>query len=334
MRHNIMKRVLLATTKNFMYRQALIEGGYAVTEYSLSPSPDTLREIERIPSCCASVAEVTAGSIENNAALYRALRDKGPVICYADTMTEEMRRFILDCGIADLMRNYDADHLCRFMGMISEEQDTDAGSFVVLDDDAAVMDVVGTVITRFNYRTEFVDTVDGLFGLALKPGVRFMLVNLGTTALDLNGLVRKYYSSQVARAIPVLAYKDMREGLFVHELVGGLNRLTRYILSLEELYSLLVDILFRKEIMPMVASLKRLSSFDINACYAEETLGKAFFSSEKNIFSGADIFGDDTFSSMSRTVRDMNRTLLKAESFTWLRIAMDRRDISTAGREG
>jgi len=151
---------------------------------------------------------------------------------------------------------YHADHFLPILKAIDEEPKEAAGTFVILNDDDAVKNVLMNIINRFKYRALFVGTVDDLFKAMADYGVRFMLINLGTKNIDLNGLVRKFYASQAAHNIPVLAYKDMREGLFVHELVGGLNRLTRYILSLDELYSLLVDMLFRREIIPLVSSLK------------------------------------------------------------------------------
>jgi hypothetical protein len=329
-----MKKVLLITSKNLLYREQLIKGGYAVTEYDLPLSHEKISEIVQLPACSFSIAEATSESIDTNKELYPLLRKKGNVICLSDSMTDERKRYLLDYGISDVMLKYTADHFLPILKIIDEEPEGDVGTFVILNDDDAIRKVMMNIINRFKYRALFVTTVDDLFKAVSDYGVRFMLINLGTKTIDLNGLVRKFYASQAAHNIPVLAYKDMREGLFVHELVGGLNRLTRYILSLDELYSLLVDMLFRREIIPLVSSLKKLSDFDGNACYDAETLSKVFFSCEKSIFDQKNLLDDDTFLSIKRAVQDLNNVLLKTETLKWLRIEIDRKDISIAGREG
>ena len=329
-----MKQVLLVTSKNFLYREELVKGGYSVTEYNLPITQEKISEIGQIPSCSFSIAEATAESIDKNSELYPILRKKGNVICCADVMTDEMKRFLLDCGISDVLLKHTASHFLPVLKIIGEALDGDTGTFVVLNDDGAIREIEMNIMTRFKYRTVFVGSVDELFGAVADYGVRFILINLGTKAIDLNGLVRKFYASQAAHNIPVLAYKDMREGLFVHELVGGLNRLTRYILSLDELYSLLVDMLFRREMIPMVATLKKLTDFDASSCYDAESLSQAFFSCEKNIFDQANLFDEDILSSLIRVVQGMNKTILKTETLKWLKIEINRKDISIAGREG
>jgi hypothetical protein len=329
-----MKNILLVTSNNTRYRDALVKRGYTVSEYNLPPSPDLLKEIHKAPPCLASITEVLDESVESGRDLYRVLCGKGRVVCFAETITVEEKSFLLDCGISDVLLSYNESHLVPYLTIISEETSGDAGSFVVLDDIGADRNVMRNMIGRYGYRVIFVNAVDELFVQVAQTGVRFILVNLGAKGLDLNGMVRKFYSDRAARDIPVLAYKDMREGLFVHELVGGLNRLTRYILTRDELLSLLADLLFRKEVIPLVGSIRKLSDFDANTCYDTETLSQAFFLCEKNIFSQKNLHDTDTLSSMMKTVQGLNRAILKAEGLKWLRMNADRKDFSTAGREG
>jgi hypothetical protein len=329
-----MKNILLVTSNNPRYRDALVQRGFMVSEYSLPASPDLIKEIEKAPECLASITEVIDAENVTGKELYRVLREKGRVVCFAGAISADEKSFLLDCGITDVLLSYNESHLVPYLKIINEEPEEDAGFFVVLDDIGTDRVVMRNLICRYGLGVVFVNTVDELFERAGRPGTRFILVNLGAKGLDLNGLVRKFYLDKAARSIPVLAYKDMREGLFVHELVGGLNRLTRYILSREELLSLLADLLFRKEVIPLVGSLKKLSDFDANTCYDTESLGQAFFQCEKNIFNQKNLHDSDTLSSMMKAVQGLNRAVLKAEGLKWLRMNIDRKDISTAGREG
>jgi hypothetical protein len=327
-----MKKALLVTTRNFLYREALVKGGYAVTEYRPPLTPDMIAEVQSMPGALISITEPSGQGIDADGETLRALCTKGKVICFSRDISAGLKGLLLDCGISDVLEKYNADTFASIMKIIEDTPPGDNGAFLLLDDESAAREAETVIITRFNYRAVRVGSVEELFGAAVGPGVRFILVNLGAKSLDLRGLVRKFHASTAARNIPVIAYKDMSEGLFVHELVGGLNRLTRYILSREELLSLLVDMLFRRELIPLVASLRKLSDFDASACYDAETLAQAFFQCEKNIFSQANLLDHETFTSMARVAEGVRSALLKVESLKWLKIEMDRRDVSTAGR--
>ena len=68
-----------------------------------------------------------------------------------------------------------------------------------------------------------------------KKDIQFILINSGMDNLDFPSLVKKSLSRVEMRKHPVIAYKDMTKGIFVHEVATGLNRLTKVILNIQEL---------------------------------------------------------------------------------------------------
>jgi hypothetical protein len=329
-----MKRIDLITSKNFLYRDSLAGLGYAITEYGFPVSPAVIGEIQRSHPVDVTVVEADAPGILTHADLYHAIGMRERVICFARGLTPDNKNFLLSCGIADVIGEHDDEKLVSVLQSFGGSSDASAGTFIILEHGSANRKVLKSIIGRFNYRVIFVSSVDELFEQSLDNGVQFVLINLGSAGLDLNGLVRKSYSRELAKTVPVLAYKDLREGLFVHELVGGLNRLTKYILSMEELYGLLVELLYRKEIIPLVASLRTLADYDVNACYDAESLGRAFFACEKTIFTQASLLTDEIFGAMHVIERRLHAATMKVESLKWLKFEIDRKSISTAGREG
>lgn len=330
----IMKRIDLITSKNSLYRDALTGLGYSLAEYIFPVSPAVIGELQRGEPGEFTVAEADAPGIQAHAELYRMIGLRERVICCAKSLSPENKNFLLTCGIADVIGDHDDEKLVSVMKSFAGSSELTSGTFIILEHGTANRKVLKSIIGRFNYRVIFVNSADELFEQSFDGGVQFVLINLGSAGLDLNGLVRKSYSRELAKSVPVLAYKDMREGLFVHELVGGLNRLTKYILSLEELYGLLVEVLYRKEIIPLVASLRKLADIDANACYDSASLARAFFACEKTIFSQASLLTDEIFGSMSEIVRRFHAATLKVESLKWLKFEIDRKGISIAGREG
>jgi len=329
-----MKQLLLVTTNNVLYNKALINDGYTVTEYELPVSDVGLEEIENLRSFDICITEVSEDIIDSNGRLFGILRKKGKVLCLAEQVGDIAKNFLLDHGISDLLKNPCTDILLPYLRIMNETTNGVSGSIVVLDDNDSVIKILSKIIGRFNYTPVFIGSVGELFSSAISSSVRFILVNLSTRSLDLNGLVRKFYGSQQAGLIPVLVYKDMREGLFVHELVSGLNRLTRFILGLDELYSFLVDILFKKEITPSVASIKKLSDFDNLSSYIDEAVNRIFFMNEKNIFNQANILNEKNFEDMMHLVHKMEQSLVMVHGLKWLKIGMDKKGVSIAGTEG
>jgi hypothetical protein len=327
-----MKRLLLATTKNFFYRQELVKGGYSVTEYNLPLSADHIKEIEGLEPFHAFITEADEELIKTNGPLFDALRDKGNVLCLSGRVDSELKKFLLDHGISNLLQNPRAGLIISYVRIMGQKQSGQYGSMAILDDNDAVKKVLGNIIERFGYDPVFIASVEELFGSAMNSSVRFVLVNLGAPSLDLNGLVRKFYASSYSSAVPVIVYKDMREGLYVHELVGGLNRMTRYILGLDELFSFLVDILFKKELISLVASLRNSSDFDNISSYADEAVSRIFFMHEKSIFNQADILNEKNFEMLFGLSRTLEKTILKALGLRWLKMDMNKKNISTAGR--
>ncbi|OHD71254.1 MAG: hypothetical protein A2W19_10765 [Spirochaetes bacterium RBG_16_49_21] len=327
-----MKQLILATTKNFLYREELVRNGYSVTEYNLPVPESGMEEIESLESSRICIAEVSEEIVNSNSRLFDVLRKKGKILCLSGQISNTVKKFLLDHGISDLLQNPSADRLMPYVRIMSEKTLGRSGSMVILDDSDAAKEVLKNIITRFDYQPVFIASVEELFCSALNSGVRFVLVNLSARSLDLNGLVKKFYACQHSTTIPVLVYKDMREGLFVHELVSGLNRVTRFILSLDELFSFLVDVLFKKEMIPLLASLKKSSDFDHCSSYADETVSRIFFMNEKSIFNQANILTEKNFNEMMRLIRAMETTLLKVFGLRWLKIEADNKGISTAGK--
>lgn len=329
-----MKQLSLITTNNAHYRGNISQSDYSIQEFVLPASPETLRLLETMTWCESIILEIRPDAIERCDELFKRIQNKGRIICLADAVTLAARSFLMDHGVTDVLTGPDRDRIGDYLSAVSETGQGERGRIVTLDDNETTRGVLKTIIERFNYAPDFINSVDALFNESLDASVRFILINLGTRQLDLNGLVRKFYDNRGVKKIPIIVYKDMREGLYVHELVGGLNRLTRYILSHDELYSLLVDLLFKKDIMPLIAELRRRSDFDGSTSFVDGPVSQAFFQNEKQIFNGVDILENNNFSALDGTARSLGISLARAMGLRWLKISIDKKDFNTAERGG
>lgn len=331
--HSGGRPLILITSKNALFREKLAEKGFSVSEYSFPLSDADCEQLRAAPSGCTAIVEVDERHADKDAAWYSLVRQKSDIVCAVGDLTSRVRGFLLDQGIADAMRDSDAEKLAAVIDKVATTAPCDGGRFIIFEDNPPVRAVLRSILSRFGYSAVFTTTTAEFFETAERAGVRFVLVNLSAGGLDLNGLVRGFHSRPYLREIPFLAYKNMREGLFVHELVTGLNRLTRYILGIDELYGFLVRFLFAKACLPLVGELKRVSCMDALSGYGPGTLAKAFFSMERELFSQPDILEDGRVEAIAEISEGIHSLVLRTESLRWLRVPLSKQRINTEGRE-
>ena len=193
------------------------------------------------------------------------------------------------------------------------------------------MKVLGAIIRQFGYEPVFLRDLDALEQSAVKANYQLLLVNIEYDRALLKGLINKSVLNSDIKNIPAISYKDMANGLFVHEIVTGLNRITRVILSLDELYSCLTDMLFRKCIIPIVDGINRGSGYGVLSHYARMTLGQVYIAEEKDILTGMKSLAEERMQELFQAQEDLRRSLLLAAAFTWLGIENRGESISTFG---
>jgi hypothetical protein len=112
-----------------------------------------------------------------------------------------------------------------------------------------------------------------------------------------------------------------------------LNRLTKFIFSIEELYSFILEMLFRKEVLSEVAQLNRTVYFENFVHCAEETLGQAYHLMDNEVCDSRDFIDDDLLHAIDWGISSLTRSLLKLEGLKWLRVDMNKKNINTVERE-
>jgi predicted HAD superfamily hydrolase len=78
--------------------------------------------------------------------------------------------------------------------------------------------------------------------------------------------------------------------------------------------------------------LRNSSDFDNISSYADEAVSRIFFMHEKSIFNQADILNEKNFEMLFGLSRTLEKTILKALGLRWLKMDMNKKNISTAGR--
>ena len=321
-----MKCIRLATHNNKLYAPLLIQEGYQVEE--LSPSQNLISSDKN------QNKDVTVLQLEDCAALPE-LPQRGKIIILAENLSDSTREALLHQGIVDLLTPGDPKRLALYIKTVEvSEENSGSHKIMIMESAPTIKRAFEGILPRFGHEPLFVHSTEALFDNLRQPGLELILFNLGIPNLDLNDFIRRSYGRSDMRSIPLIAYKDMDEGLYVNEVISGLNRLTKFILSPDELYSFLVELLFRREFMPIVLNLQSMVHLEDHLTFAKENLTQIYHNHRDELFSLPEILNSENMDALFASVRQQKKALIKAEGLRWLRKGDVSQSVNTCGFGG
>jgi hypothetical protein len=317
-----MKRIFLSTSNSATLESIFAERGFTPTAVSYPLTPEDVELIENRGSRDDSrylVAEFTEEIPETFQNSIHSLQSDIYPLCICNNPSEKTKSFLLSSGISDLFTSPDPERIVSFMEQISSNTRSKKKRIAIVNDTPSVKSFLTRLLDRFDVEPLFLPGIDSLFEILDDIRLQMVLINLGTENLDLGKLIRSSYIDRQIKKIPVITFKDMNVGLFVHELISGLNRITKVILSAEELYSFLLDILYRKKIIPAVQELNGFVDLEKNRGYQSNTLMQIYNVSGEDIFETENILSENRISGIYKKLDELKRIIIVSESLKWLK---------------
>lgn len=329
-----MKMINLITLSNKSYKDPLEKTGFQIREFSSSINLNSLKKDFTSHKKNYTVLQITNESLKEVNQFREItdfLYDNTKLICISDEITPEIKKNLIRFGIADCLPTTDAGAVTSYIRILDQRENQKTGKFLILDDNSSHIKILNSIIKRFGYKTEFIPDCDTLYSRCGESHIEMVLVNLGTKGLDLNSIIRRSYGNSDIKRNPLICYKCMDEGLFVHELISGLHKITKVILTPQELYSFLTDILFKKEVITASARLNRSLKFDQYRDYSTNSISAIYYSIQEKLCSQESLFKDETAANMINLTRNLGRTLAKVEGLRWLNNEPDENKKATCG---
>ena len=205
---------------------------------------------------------------------------------------------------------------------------------LIYDDQENTSSIIRTITSHFGYKTVFAGSTNSFFKSMMEGMYHFVFINLGCGGFDIAAFVRGCHSHPKIKASPLIAYKSAVDGLFINELISGINRYISYILTPEELYSFLLDTLFKKEFMPLIRQLNIESRFTKFSYFCNEPLSKIYYKAKEtkgNILALPDILNKKSILSISSAMADIEKSLIKASALNWLCISEENANLEKNG---
>lgn len=326
--------VNLITFRNKQFIPGFQREGYETAEFSPLTETSQLRASLKKKSANYTILELTDNEKTDRKKIAETLKilySETKLICLCEKITPFISGLLLENGIADCLEHFNTDRIISYINFLQKKPSQKTGSFLILNDNESHRNMLNGIIRRFGYSTEFVTDAESLFAGLRDSRIHMIIINLGTEGLDLNGIVRRAYGNSDIKRFPVVAYKSLEQGLFVHEVLNGLNRLTKVIYSPQELFCMLVDLLFKKEIMALSSEFNSSLNIDKFRSYASTPLSQIYYNTQGESFSNECIFSTNHIESMIKSAGEITTSLVKIDGIRWLRLSQSQGKRPTCG---
>jgi CheY-like chemotaxis protein len=315
-----MKDVILLTYTNSILREKLAGAGFSVIELKHSISEHYLASLfaEKKHVDHLAVVELIDENIERISGLIGLLLEHSvEIVLITVRVSEGIKDFSLRYGIPDILEHSDPQRLLDYL-LVTGESPESVGKIIIMDDDKPQVSILSAIIKRFNYRPIFVNSQNELFESLNQSNIQLVLLNLGTADFDISSFVKRSFSHSEIKKLPCIAYKDIEKGLLVNEVVSGLNRLTRMILTPEELFSFLVNLFLRRELSHKIERLDAAVHMDTIGPYLKGSLSQTIKTAGEEIYSMKNIIRGDNFNKLFSTSDSLKKTFTKVEGLKWM----------------
>lgn len=316
-----METIILHTSNNGLFLQDLEKTGCAVMSLPEKPSSD----------CYYIIEDNLLDEIPD--AFFPVIGEK--TIILSEKIDNQTRTRMTGRGLVNLLTGNDPAAVTACIHMLIETEKTESDAEILIgEDDPAVQSILSGLVKRFGYTPLFAGSSNDFFQKLGSPRIQMLLLNLGMDSLDINGFIREAAGRMEIRRVPFIAYRDMQDGIYINEMLCGLNRFTRFILSPRELFSMLAGLLYRKDLIPSVHNLTRLSSLKEHSLFAEETLPRIYHHHREEIFSLPDLSAPHMLKKISDLSCRLHQSVIKVEGLQWLLNETESIEISTCGWGG
>ena len=305
-----MKRILIITDRTLPFAESLRFPGVSVSVSAAETIDDTLCGGETI-----LLLDMENLSGDEADFCVELAREKGGRLCALsgkDRNDERLLSLGIACSItAETLASDPASILSLFNG------NDGTNLAILIDDDPARRGIAESVFTLFGYRFRALSKPEDLFELKETEDL-FIIHNLTMENCDLLPFVKKGSASKIFKTMPYIAFTHGTLGVTLKEINSGISRLTGYILSEEEVWSVVVFNLFRKGLYEHADSFSRTIRLQENAEWAKDPVRKLFFSREAKFFTAPGASSAQHLLSADNAVGSLSVMHSRMKYLSWL----------------
>ncbi len=298
----------------------LADAGFSVSETSSAASVQANSAETLVRGFDYTICELIpgeSGQCNFSSEELQAISAGSRVVCLADRMTPCIADTLKSAGISDCLCSWTPHAAADYIQLLDNEEQPVKGVFALLDSDNVCTSLIHGIIRRFGYSLNVSSKIEDFYNSISTCQPVISLLNLGAP-VDFNRFIRESHSSSLKKS-PVIAYKDMSGGIFIHEVLNGLSKITKLILTPDELYSLLADMLIKREITAAISRFNKTAEFEKYRGCGEMALSQMYYSMQPDPCRQAPLLTHEKNASMCRDLDVIKKYLLLAEGIRWLK---------------
>lgn len=325
------KKILIATGNNASLVKSLDFPGIAVEE--IPAFPEGFSEYERCASLNDSllVCEINTRNANDIMSFFRKYAPASfGHFCIYPEFDGLYRSSLIDIGMCDIITSADPRLIFRCLRTVCfGERHPFRGTVHLMSDTLPFARLLNTAVRRFHYEVKNAHSTDELIRLSEKGTPDLFLVDMDTSGFDSIEFAKKASASSSLKKAPLVFYKDMRNGLFVHDINPNLQRLAKVILSREELLNLLLTLFFLAEIASPAQSFAAfLRKTDLSD---KKSLREIFYAGGPDLCYMGNFFSHECFSTMANAGRNIIDLIERIEPLRWMISPLEKRPTCAGG---
>jgi hypothetical protein len=250
--------------------------------------------------------------------------------CIGTPIDDACRITLIETGICNLFESANPKRIAQCIRAIHwNENIYTRGTVHALCDATPFSGIVATVISRYCYDLNIVSSIGELISLSERETPALFVVDMDASGFNSQEFAKKATNASSIKKAPLILYKDLRNGLFVHDFFPGIHRLTRVILSREELLNLLITLFFFAEI---AGPSRILNTFGFSPdVAAEKTLREIFYDGGPDLCYRGTMFSLEHFETLKSTSDALLDLIARIEPLRWLISPLEKKPTCAGG---
>jgi len=224
--------------------------------------------------------------------------------------TQSVKKMLIQYGIIAVFRPSQYRYIPLFF---KGYRPAVTGTIAILDNDVCNRYGLKTVIQHFGYKAIVVDTLDACCDI--QNPVDMVCINC--SQVNTHDIATKYVAGKLPKKNALVLYKSDERDIFIHDIIK-LHRIVRVIYTLEEVYALLVQLLFRQQFHSLLYSLYETSDMQRSVSAYKGSLRQLYLETGVDIFILPNITHSKSIDSFNEKTEMLQTVLAKAAAFSWL----------------
>lgn len=224
--------------------------------------------------------------------------------------TKSVRKMLLQSGILAVFEPSQHHYIPLFF---KRYRPNVTGTIAIIDNDVCNMYGLTTIIQSFGYQAIVVDTLDACCNI--KNPIDMVCINC--SQVSTHDIATKYVAGKLSKKNALVLYKSEESDIFIHDIIK-LHRIAKVIYTLEEVYVLLVQLLFRQQFHSLLYSLYETSDMQRSVTAYKGSLRQLYLEIGMDIFSLPTITHSKSIDLFSDKTEMLQTVLAKAAGFSWL----------------